>query len=69
MAGAAEIDAYGFSGCGSDCIDLDAGSRRYYRGGSWKYTSQTLRSAFRGGASAGVRYDDMGFRCARNAAD
>jgi formylglycine-generating enzyme required for sulfatase activity len=61
----AEIDSYDFTNCGADCIDL-VGTSRYFRGGSWKYSSPTLRTAYRGGVAPGVRYDDLGFRCARN---
>ncbi len=40
-------------------------TRRVLRGGSWGYSSQSLRSASRNGYGPGVRSDDTGFRIAR----
>jgi formylglycine-generating enzyme required for sulfatase activity len=48
-----------------DCVSL-LGNKRFFRGGSWKYPSYSVRTAFRAGTSPEVRYDDLGVRCARN---
>jgi formylglycine-generating enzyme required for sulfatase activity len=50
--------------CG-ECPSV-TGDKRYFRGGSWKFQANTLRSAFRAGISPEVRYDDLGMRCARD---
>jgi formylglycine-generating enzyme len=65
------------TGC-SDCLvpfaeETDAGpavaQAHMCRGGSWKYPPRTLRTAYRlAGVGAENRYDDLGFRCARNPA-
>ncbi|MCP4407942.1 MAG: formylglycine-generating enzyme family protein [Gammaproteobacteria bacterium] len=44
---------------------LDGGVERVVRGGSWNYLARFVRSAFRLALVPGVRYDDLGFRCAR----
>jgi formylglycine-generating enzyme required for sulfatase activity len=40
-------------------------SRRVLRGGSWNYTPQYLRSAYRDWSAPGYRGGDAGFRIAR----
>ena len=45
----------------------DVGDFRVIRGGSWKYESSYLRSAFRGRDLPAVTAPDIGFRCALDA--
>ena len=41
-------------------------SSRVLRGGSWNYTAQIVRVAFRNSAPPSGTYYDLGFRCARD---
>jgi formylglycine-generating enzyme required for sulfatase activity len=41
-----------------------SGQYRIVRGGSWDVESRDLRSSYRGRFEPGVRYDNVGFRCA-----
>jgi len=43
----------------------EAGAVRVIRGGSWSDAARDCRSAYRDGSSPGLRYDFLGFRCAR----
>ena len=43
----------------------EKGERRVVRGGAWGYAPQSLRASDRGGVGPGLRYNYIGFRCAR----
>jgi formylglycine-generating enzyme required for sulfatase activity len=42
----------------------DASGRRVIRGGSWSFSAQDMRAAYRGWAHLNHCYDFLGFRCA-----
>lgn len=47
------------------CEDIEAGSLRVVRGGSWCNDAQYLRGGYRNGWGPGNRYDNVGFRLVR----
>jgi len=60
----------GYSGAPSDGSPWTSGgdqSRRVLRGGSWYVSPRGLRVSDRGRFVTGYRYNDDGFRCARDA--
>jgi formylglycine-generating enzyme required for sulfatase activity len=54
------------SGAQTNPTGPDSGSYRVMRGGSWFYNSNSSRASCRASQGPGDRYDDMGFRVARN---
>jgi formylglycine-generating enzyme required for sulfatase activity len=62
-------DWYGEYPCGAqtDPAGAGSGSVRVSRGGSWLYLARGLRSADRSWDGPVIRYDNLGFRLARNA--
>jgi formylglycine-generating enzyme len=49
----------------NDCANLTASSYRLTRGGSFNYDASSLRGAYRDYGSPGIRFFDVGVRCAR----
>ncbi len=58
-------DLYGkyVRGASSDPAGPTAGKERVLRGGSWLYSSRSLRVSFRTGLGPAARSSDVGFRC------
>jgi formylglycine-generating enzyme required for sulfatase activity len=46
-----------------------SGSRRVLHGGSWNYGAQHLRAAYRDGNDPSARFNSLGFRSVRTAAE
>jgi formylglycine-generating enzyme required for sulfatase activity len=62
------LDRYGSlpGGAVTDPTGPESGAWRVYRGGGWQETATYCRSAIRGAAAPGDRYDSLGFRLALN---
>lgn len=59
----------GYAGAPSDgsaWVDTPRSEKRVLRGGAWDSNAVNVRVSVRGGFEAAGRYDDFGFRCARD---